>query len=628
MRLEKLDKKMYIAIFINLLIFIIVLSYVFFGYNKDIITRELSSANCFWIPSSIMQSVAAIYAVFIAIFLLTFQRTEIKISSVADVLKPAFENVSYIIITTILFNGLLLFVLNYFNSFDTRIETILIFSLISLFISLFSIVSVSFKILSNTVGLKTPEEFLIQIEEDEDKLKLYTEPDDEEGKKAFQAKKLRENMALSAINLQENETDKLVSYIKSDIYKENELVETYLEIFKTHETPAIRARTAKLFGKTKIEKSVRLLIKALDDKDEHVRRISAEALGEIKNVMAVEHLIQALNIDNNALVRESSAEALGKIKDIRAVDPLIKALKADNSARVRQSSAKALGKIKDIKAVEPLIQALDDNYSGVRWSAVFAIGGFKGEKAVERAVCSIIKKLKDNDHFVRWAAALTLGKIKDVRAVKPLIESLQDDVVRIAAAESIGNILDIDVIDPNIRNSNSELILDAVESLIHIMNNDKKVTVRCKAAEALSKINHLSSFNIFLKGLDDNDLIKYSAVALGKLKDIRAIKPLIKKLNDNDYDYANSEMGKEVPDLSKDMKMYVRVLLAGALGDIGNEMAIEPLMTILNNVKEDENVRRAAGMALRKINGEDWFWQFLTERPDIYNLMVSQEQEG
>lgn len=572
MKIETLNNRFYKMLFINFLILIIVLSYVFFGNNNDIRTSELSSVNSFWIPSSVMQSVAALYAVFIAIFLLTFQRNEIKISSVANVLKPAFENVSYIIITTICFNGLLLFVLNYFDHFDSRIEILLIFSLISLFISLFSIAFVSFKILSNTVGLKTPEEFFMQIEEDEDRLKLFTEPEDKEGKKAYQTKKLIENIALSAINLQNNETDKLTSYIKSDAYKENELVRTYLEIFETHEIPAIRARTAKLFGKTKIEKSVNLLIKALDDKDVHVRRISAEALGEIKDVRAVEPIIQALIIDTNGAVGESSAKALGKIKDIRAVEPLIKKLK-DSHASVRSASAEALGKINDKRAVKPLIQSLYDKDERVRWTAAIALGKMNDTSAVD----SLIEKLKDEDSYVQWFAVRALGNIKDLSAVEPLIEKLKDDsttvIVKHASADALGEIKD----------------KRAVEPLIEAMNKDKEVMGRVEAAEALCKINDLRAVDTFIRNLNDNDIIFYSAMALGKMKDKRAIGPLIKKLNDNDYDFANSEQARDIKsntnfqDLRKEFNNGIKLELIYALGEIGDENAVESLVKCLND---------------------------------------------
>src|SRR4030043_126453 len=78
--------------------------------------------------------------------------------------------------------------------------------------------------------------------------------------------------------------------------------------------------------KMKANKDVEGLIEALKDKDESVRRLAAEALGEIGDARAVEPLIQALK-DKDTWLRWCSAEALGEIGDARAVAPLIQALK-------------------------------------------------------------------------------------------------------------------------------------------------------------------------------------------------------------------------------------------------------------------------------------------------------------
>jgi HEAT repeat protein len=60
------------------------------------------------------------------------------------------------------------------------------------------------------------------------------------------------------------------------------------------------------------------LIAALKDKDSLVRAQAADALGQIKDVRAIEPLIAALK-DKDSLVRERAADALGQIKGARAV---------------------------------------------------------------------------------------------------------------------------------------------------------------------------------------------------------------------------------------------------------------------------------------------------------------------
>jgi FOG: HEAT repeat len=546
-----------------------------------------------------MQSVAAIYGIFIAIFLLTIQRSNVKISSVATVLKPLFETVSYIIITVLWCNGLILFSLSYYNLEESKVNNLLIFSLISLFVSLFAIIYFSFIILSNPAGLKTPEEFLIQIEKDEDKLKLYSK-----------TSKQIEGVVLSLIKQKDDDTDKLNSYMNSDAYKTVELIESYIEMFKTHENPFIRARIAKLFGNIKIQQAVELLIEKLDDYYAIVRQYSAEALGEINDSRAVEPLIKALETDGDADVRESSAKALGKIKDVRAiespdssksanasilidkinnsqvVEALIQALD-DSHAGVRQSAALVLGKINDVRAVEPLIEKLKDNSTIVRNASIDALGKINDVRAVE----PLIEKLKDKDSFIRMSAALALGKIKDIRAVEPLIEKLNDDdrLLRHDSAYALGEIKDV----------------RAVEPLIQAMNSDKEVNVRVAAAIALCKINDLRAVDSFIRNLNNNDIIFYSATALGKIKDKRAIGPLIKKLNGNDYDFAKSDQARYMQgrsnfnDIRKLINRNTKCNLINALGELGDVSAVEPLIRCLND--NDGDVVSDVALALGKI---------------------------
>ena len=70
-------------------------------------------------------------------------------------------------------------------------------------------------------------------------------------------------------------------------------------------------------------------------------------------------LIIALKDDNEG-VRREAAYALGNIKDIRAVEPLIGALK-DYDFGVLEAATHALGNIKDTRAIEPLLGLMMNN---------------------------------------------------------------------------------------------------------------------------------------------------------------------------------------------------------------------------------------------------------------------------
>ena len=86
------------------------------------------------------------------------------------------------------------------------------------------------------------------------------------------------------------------------------------------------------------------LIKALKDRDNHLRRGVAAVLGAIGDPRAVEPLIAALEPDGAfqlANTREAIIDALASIGDPRSVDPLLVAMK-DEARQTRQAAARAL----------------------------------------------------------------------------------------------------------------------------------------------------------------------------------------------------------------------------------------------------------------------------------------------
>jgi hypothetical protein len=82
-------------------------------------------------------------------------------------------------------------------------------------------------------------------------------------------------------------------------------------------------------------------------------------LGETKPPGAVSELIPALESPNGN-VRRLAASALGKIRDVRAVEPLLNLLDCENKPQVRQYVVKALGTIGD-KRAEKYLQGILEN---------------------------------------------------------------------------------------------------------------------------------------------------------------------------------------------------------------------------------------------------------------------------
>jgi HEAT repeat protein len=150
---------------------------------------------------------------------------------------------------------------------------------------------------------------------------------------------------------------------------------------------------------------------------------AASVSGEKQND-AVDALIKALN-DNDSNVRGCAIVALGETRDIRAVDPLIKVLMDtraveplpqvpwDNSNDARGNAARALGKIKDTRALDPLIQALKDAF--VSDMAVYALAEINNKRTID----ALIQSLSDDDSNERANAAWSLGEIINARIEMP-----------------------------------------------------------------------------------------------------------------------------------------------------------------------------------------------------------------
>jgi HEAT repeat protein len=336
------------------------------------------------------------------------------------------------------------------------------------------------------------------------------------------------------------------------------------------------------------------LIAALRNSETN-REAVVEALGEMRDVRAVEVLVAALK-NEAAPMREAAAEALGKIGDVRAVKPLIAAL-GDEDRCVRKAAAMALGMIGDARAVTPLISALSDEDHSIRGAAAIALG----QIGDARAVVPLLETLKDKEAWVRQATIWGLAKIGDARCVAPLIAALKDKRgdVRETAAEALGWIGDV----------------RAVEPLIAALADRR---VRRAVVQALGEIGDTRAVSSLLVALEDQDsLVREAAVkALAKLGDAQAVKPLVAALADK-----SSMVREAVARALDDLGWQPDTSEAGAAYWVAKQQwnrcveigatAVKPLIAVL----EDDHweTRMAAARAL-----DELAWQ-----PDTSEIAVA-----
>jgi HEAT repeat protein len=352
-------------------------------------------------------------------------------------------------------------------------------------------------------------------------------------------------------------------YLRQNLLGESNLIYAQIKIVVRDLEGLQRIETLKRFGDP-----LELLIRALQDKDNGVRRQVVEVIRELRDNRAVESLIVALHDDDEYLCRVVIA-ALGELGDSRAVEPLIELLKNEN-VFICSSAEQALGDIGDSRAVEPLIELLKNENVFIRNAAVKALGDIGDSRAVE----PLIEALKDSS--LCEIAVITLGKLRDSRAVGPLIELLknQNEYLRSSTAGALGEIKDS----------------RAVEPLIKVLN-DHDEKVRSAAAGALGEIKDSRAVEPLIELLkDESELVRGStAFALGQLGNIQVVELLIKMLEENDK--------------------YVRSSVAKALGELKDSRAIEPLISLLDDTNQsyflDRPVRNFAAAALRKIGSPE-----------------------
>jgi len=285
-------------------------------------------------------------------------------------------------------------------------------------------------------------------------------------------------------------------------------------------------------------RAVTPLIAALRHADAAVREHAADLLQQIewtpRNAAEVAHKL-ALARDWDELI------ACGP----DAVDPLVAAL-LDADAAVRARAATGLGAVGDPRGVPPLLGALQDGAANVRRDAVCALARLGDPRAVAPLTACL---LNDQDDDVRAEAALALGASRTAQAVEPLLAVL-------AAIPPVA-------MQPR-RTPMGPLVLE--------------IEARPTPDRDQPRPPPLKPASAFPPPTGQRRLVANAILALGVLRDVRAVGPLLERLRDGN-------------------SWAIRAAAAQTLAQLGAAPAIGPLTEALYDVCPQVRAQAASSLA-------------------------------
>ncbi len=281
--------------------------------------------------------------------------------------------------------------------------------------------------------------------------------------------------------------------------------------------------------------------------------------------------ISGLLADNDERVQNAASETLPKFGQA-AIAPLVREL-GNTRNKANAFAGAALSEI-GAPAAPYIITAMEKDDIPTRIMAEAAL-----MKMGKAAVPALIKGLGNKVAVVRIGCATALGGAKDERALPALARAAKEDeseVVRTASSEAIALIRKGGAKPPGAKGVDSL----KPSKLVEAMGSDDAATRRA-ATSALMKMDK-AAVPALLAGLNNRNLEVQiaSADALGRIGDEKAVKPLLRLVPKGDH--------------------RLRAAAIEALGNIGDRSAMPALIKAAND--KDDLVQKTAIAAMLRID--------------------------
>ena len=261
--------------------------------------------------------------------------------------------------------------------------------------------------------------------------------------------------------------------------------------------------------------------------EEDWRRMRATAACLAGGPRAVQALVDVLRSGSSDLKREAAA-MLARIKDPHAGVALVGLLE-DGDEAVRKSGATALEQmagVLDTETASALVALLPKTEQAETRQLVTHLVG-----AIPTAVAPLCQMMKHPDPEAQVTAATMLDQLLDPRSVDAFIDAMAQPAVRDMA---VGTLKKLGAI--------REHIDEAFNVLREVEGASEREEARMATVIDLLGIGR-PSVEILIEYLEDDDWLVREAAAdlLGKIGDVRAVEPLMKRL-DQDKDTGVKEL--------------------------------------------------------------------------------------
>lgn len=298
----------------------------------------------------------------------------------------------------------------------------------------------------------------------------------------------------------------------------------------------------------------------------------------------------------------------------------------DSEIVQRRGLANLIGRMGSQGIVDKIAQLLNEDDRDIKKSTINILADIGGSKAASY----IIALIKSEDWWVRRRVVEALSRLKDPASVQPLLEQLdaeRDPKIKVEIIRTLGEVGNQQSalrILPHIKDSDMivrQMVVEAMEktadssvvsNVIEVMK-DADVNVRRAGAEILDKIRDPKAAEILIKALKDSDWwvreIATDALAETKSTGINKKVMALFESKDENTRRAAVEFFSRSPDpkaldaltgMLRDEDWWVREKAVQALGKVGTEKTIEPLLELL----DDPEVRWAVPKTLGDIGGD------------------------